>query len=129
MNDELKKALVDSLDLLKTGLEKGSDFMLEQAPMVVQEYITYIRITTTIHVGLAVLLFFVMPYTLYKYAKFMDGPSRGETIEILFGIGGAAAHLAGLVLFITGLCNITTCVMSWVAPRVLILEKIAEIVK
>lgn len=131
MNDELKKALVDSLDLLKTGLEKSSDFVLEQAPMVVQEYIAYTRVMSTVQVVSGVLLFILTCITCRYWMRltYRLATESSEALEVPVGIFGAAAHIFAFIGSIGLISNITTCIMAWTAPRVLILEKIAEIVK
>lgn len=129
MDEELKKAIADMLGDIRNAVSAGGDFVLEQAPLVVQEYVEYIRIVSTMQVACGVigLVAILLAYR-YWWWPFTEKAFDGDD---LFGsrvVGGLVAFGLSIACVI-GICRVDTCIMAWVAPRVLILEKMKELLQ
>jgi len=125
VDEELKKRLLDYMDTLDGAVREGGDFVLEQSPLVVQEYITYSRVVHTSLVLLAFAIAAAMVFVCIKYGKSLSN-TRNDGVMILSIIGAFVAPITVMGLLIK---NLDPCIMSWFAPRLLILEKVADLIK
>ena len=112
MNQKLTEALTN---LLQSAVA-GKDFVVEQAPDVVQQLLTYTFVYefALMLVGIGII---VMSYTFAnKYAKKSDGMSY---------LAGLIAGGAGSTLTLANLGWIKV----WLAPKLFVLEYAASLVK
>ncbi len=125
MNEELKAKLLTYLAHLEGAVKGTGDFVAEQAPLVVQEYVLYMRVTSTLGMILAGFFFAIVLLVLRWFAKASEKDLQGDA-----GSGAFVIMLAALVfgLFATT-ANISTCIKSYVAPRILVLDYIKEQIK
>lgn len=118
MNEELKAKLLTYLAHLE-GAVKGGDFVAEQAPLVVQEYVLYMRVYSTLGMLLAG-LFFALVFSILRWLS--KAPEKGDA--------GDAAFAFGCIFLVLGIlttaANVSTCIKSYVAPRILVLDYIKE---
>jgi hypothetical protein len=129
MDDELKAKLLTYLNEVEAAATTGKDFLIEQAPLYVQELIAWefwssvMATGCTLAVALAIGLFlrWWFPFS----AKFQDTSYRDGT-RIMFGIWGGAAIAGCLVMAVVS----ASCALKVsVAPRVVIVEKLHEALK
>lgn len=138
MDEDLKKALLDTLNDARSAAEQGKDFVLEQAPRVVQEYIAYMRIESTILsalLALWVVAVLVAWVVVFRRGPYWSANATGESTpsagDYAF-VRGLGSFLAICFLIMGGLLggkSVSTCIKAWVAPRVLIIEKAADLIK
>lgn len=129
MDDQVKQHLMSYLDKLESAVQKGADIAAEQLPLALQEYIAYCRIDST--VGLATALIFLSGGLLMTRKGVKGLPEMMERdssspVPLVFSLVGAILAFGGLI---AASANYSVCIKSWVAPRVLLLEKVNELRK
>lgn len=125
-DDRLKESLVEVIDWLKVGAEQSKDFVIEQAPMVAQEYVAWTFWEAVI--GLAVCLL-LAPLACLAFAitiRWMRDDEFGDPSGF---VGAIITGMLAIGVFIGAYANATTAIKATVAPRVVIIEKIATLTK
>lgn len=124
MNEtEWQTHAADLLQWLRHAAERGGDFVSEQTPLVIQEYVTYARMTSTVLVVLGVVM---MPLVLILWRASHRAYKTGDDDDAVL-IPGLLSVLP--LIAAAGIIgsNIDDCVKAWAAPRVLVLEKVSEL--
>lgn len=124
MNDELRERLLSYLENLEKAAESGADFVIEQAPLYVQELITW-----EIAHGVLWAVFFLLlclPF-LWLIARPLAILREQENED---GVGGWILTVTCLALIAVWLSIATThaayAMKAKIAPRVVIVEKLTE---
>lgn len=128
MDEELKQKLMEYLLRIEDGAKRGADFVIEQAPLYVQELLAW-EFWSHALTAVALLLATGCIYWLaVKSANAMRWADSGEArsaywLPLLVGviIGGITAGFA--------VGAIMGCVKVEVAPRVVIVDKLREALK
>jgi len=122
INEEIKTKMVEYLQTFEAGVKKAGEFSAEQAPLVVQEFLAW-EITRNglgaLALGLLLLITFVIAIQVHRKAEDADNKMFVWLFAaiplVFFGVGfGACAEKAG---------------KAHIAPRIVVLEKISELVK
>jgi hypothetical protein len=125
MNEQLQKELAAWLGKLREAADAGGSFVMEQAPLIVQEKVTYGRVMEPILL-VAVLLgavFCVWAFRKgwhYEKSDYMD--DFGGVICIVSAIGCAIFTIVSTV-------QAHNVAKAWFAPRLYVLEWLAELLK
>lgn len=122
MNEEVQSRLIMYLDKLEEFAKSGVDLAVDQIPQVLQEYVTHARTESTIGVVVGATFLVVALICAIKLTRFdFSRPPNAKATVLLSGA------VVGVMLSIPILSmNIQVCIKSWVAPRVLLLEKLNE---
>lgn len=123
--NELAKTLTAFLQSLKPGV----DFVLAQAPLVVQEKILLARLSSTFWTVVGLTMVLVCVYLVRRtIRKAIDSPAASGEEErwVIAAVASGAVLLIGCTVF---LLNLDTAMTAWLAPRVYILEWIGSLVK
>lgn len=130
MDDAVKQQLVKFLETLNTGVEKGGDFVLEQAPLVAQEIVTYGRAWNT---GLAIVLaitpLVILLFAL-RYARRVLAWTEGNCdrqFGVFFPMVFVAVGMAGML--IGACCECEKACRAWFMPRVYLVQEVAQLIK
>lgn len=125
MNEELKAKLLTYLASLEGAVKGAGEFAAEQAPLVVQEYVLYMRVTSTLSMLLAGFFFVIVLLVLRWFATASEHDIKGNAG------GGAVVVMVAAFAFGAAVtaANVSTCIKSYVAPRILVLDYIREQVK
>lgn len=132
MDTELKSKLIQALDVMGQAVQKGADFTSEQAPLVVQEYVAYEFWT---HLGMLLMCTALSIIWVVAGIKLIR---KALTIDVDDAPGTVFACVVPVIvtgLFVTGPAffsipyNFDRTLKAAVAPRVLVLEKAADLVK
>lgn len=126
MNTETDKQIAE---ILKKGLEvaeKSGNFVIEQAPDLVKQLITYKTVETSICVLIEItLMYLIVIYFKYlhkknnEYSSFIEGNP--------FHIGGMLFSLAvAIFMFIAFITDISNLIQLIFAPKIYLLEYIAK---
>lgn len=130
MEEETTDQLTRFMDNLNSAMEGGADFILEQAPLVIQEIVIWGRIEHTAWVVLsmammtAAVLFLkkkVMPYC----AAVEDAP-YGNNQEFCYVASFLVFAIVMVICATTFAINLTPCLKAWFAPRLYVIEYIAD---
>lgn len=125
MNEELKNKMSEYLVVLERDLKSVKDFSAEQVPLVVQEYINWIFWQNCVIAFFMVIMIAIL-YRIWKWI--MDEEDVKDDIAPKVFISCMAMLLASLPS-IQLIDSTTKMIKTTVAPRVVIIEKISELVK
>lgn len=128
MNEELKQKLLTYLQYLENTVGKTNDFVAEQTPLLVQEYVRYSAVYhgTLVVIGIGILLIaLVCAGVMIREFKRYGEDSRPGVIAPC-AISGIVSLFIGCILIGH---NIDCAIKSLVAPRVLILEYVRDMLK
>jgi hypothetical protein len=125
MNEQLQKQLAEYLAALSATVKSGSDFVLEQAPLLVQEKVVYGRVieTALLIAGVGAVCFAVWVFKkgwTYEADSYMDDTRLMLTIPAVIG---------GVVATIATVTQMSAVAMVWFAPRLYILEWVVGMVR
>ena len=127
MNAETDKQIAE---ILKKGLEaaeKSGNFVIEQAPDLVKQLITY----KTIETSICVLIEITLMYLIFRYFKYLYKKNNEDSDFI----SDNEFHIAGIVLslvvaifmFIAFITDISNLIQLIFAPKIYLLEYIAQL--
>ena len=125
MNYEEK--LLEYLETMESGIEKAVDFSAEQAPLVIQEYLTWM-FWESIIAGTALLLAAIGAWILLRIIYWATKEASQVDKEMARSIAWGIAFLANIIVLPFSGLNYMIALKVVVAPRVIILEKLAELV-
>lgn len=109
----------------KTGIVKAVDFAQEQAPLVVQEFLTWKFSQSVIYTIVALISIGVLAWIFTRARKWASKNNDGSEV---FGWFGMAVSLIAIlaVVFWTLIPNVEQMVKVKVAPRVFIIEWVSD---
>jgi hypothetical protein len=125
MNEDLKTKLLEYLDKLDSGVKTATDFSVEQAPLVIKEYLDWIFWfnTTWGLVWLTICMVIILAAaTVVKLAL------KDEE----YGAAALITLMTAVVLIIPIYWTIAytlEAIQVVIAPRIVLLEKISELIK
>ena len=127
MNAETDKQIAE---ILKKGLEateKTGNFVIEQAPDLVKQLITY----KTIETSICVLIEITLMYLIVRYFKYLYKKNNEDSDFISdneFHIAGMIiTSLIGLFLFFVFINDISNLIQLIFTPKIYLLEYIAKL--
>ena len=128
MNEQLQQQLAEYLKAIASTAQQGASFVMEQAPLVVQEKIALGRVTLTAWMVLCV----VACVPLVRFGMSHWGRARaickeqGDAYyrdeEVPHGLAGGLSVACGCACVIAALALIEPVATVWFAPRLYILE-------
>lgn len=121
MNEELEQQLISALDVINTWVQEGATFAVEQAPLVVTELLHW----TLISNALTVVVCSVFVWMLLFARSHMAYRFKWNSSEDVFG-SWSIVFLSSFVPVLIALDSIYTAIKVWVAPRLFLLEWIAD---
>ena len=127
MNTETDKHIAE---ILKKGLEaaeKSGNFVIEQAPDLVKQLITY----KTIETSICVLIEITLMYLIFIYFKYLYKKNNEDSDFIIYDefhiIGMIITSLMGIFLFFAFITDISNLIQLIFAPKIYLLEYIAKL--
>lgn len=126
MNDEMKKKLIEYLDKTGSAVDSAGNFVLEQAPDVIQQYLVWEFYSNLILSIIAVLIsiFFIRIYSIcWKVGEEGKWDNPGPVLGLLiFGI-------MSIAFFFGSLERVYHMVKVSVAPKIVLIEKMSDLIK
>tara|TARA_R110002050_G_scaffold108009_2_gene218590 strand:+ start:353 stop:709 length:357 start_codon:yes stop_codon:yes gene_type:complete len=110
--EELLRPLVEKAI---SGIEKGVDFAIEQAPLLVQEFYNWHIAETVIYLVISVILLSI-PYVMYRLDKKYDFSNEIILFPVFVSL---VSFLIGVIMFVAGLLDLVKLI---VAPRLYLIE-------
>ena len=124
MNEtEWRTHTTDLLRWLHDAVGRGGDFVSEQTPLVIQEYVTYIRTTSTVPVLVGVILAMLVMFLWRVTYRIHKTGTDVEAVQALLLLSVITTFFSAAFIG----SSLDECVKAWVAPRVLVLEKVSEL--
>jgi len=123
MNEEKLEQYIDELI---EAVKSGMDFAGDQAPLYVEELLSYAVYYHTIYIIGFSIAFLICLFVTINTKKSWDNASYVDSLE-----WGVATYLAGIISAIFAILitsNITSLIKVFVAPRVYLLEKIMNLI-
>jgi hypothetical protein len=109
----------------KTGIVKAVDFAQEQAPLVVQEFLTWKFAQSVIYVIIALISIGVLAWIFAQSRKWASENNDGSEIFGWFGMS-ISLFASVAVVFSVLVPNVEQMVKVKVAPRVFIIEWVSD---
>jgi hypothetical protein len=141
-----KELLNDSLRVLLNTFKESKDFVLEQAPDIVQQLIMYTIVERLVLVILGIIILSILPIILWKiYVKYnkdvIDAIKEIETNTapryvlssakvdpFEYVVTGVLSSLfVGFPGFFLISNNLQTLLKAWIAPKIFIIEYISDL--
>jgi hypothetical protein len=123
MDDELKQRLIKYLDKMEEAVDGGSDFILDQAPLVVQEYLLWQWWLHLLAMALSILV--IVPCVLLGVRLIRESYETDN--EQTFGWGMLVIAISGCLL-VPAIGEAFTFLKVAIAPRIVVMEYLAELV-
>lgn len=121
LNSEASKLLED----LRLLLEKGNQFVLEEAPPLAKEIVTYGRV---VHI-LWIIIALMIAFSVYKLAPKVKEAWK-DLDNVFMGVGGLIYCGGGTIVSVVMiLCNVESAVKVWFAPRLYLLDYVLSALK
>jgi heme/copper-type cytochrome/quinol oxidase subunit 2 len=116
MDEALKAQMVEFAKRLLDAAETGATFAAEQTPLLVQEWLRWELASSLIYAGLAVVVIAACVYGCVRAVKMKNSDDAENMFLACFVMGIVALVVAGI--------NTHDAIKVWVAPRVVIVERI-----
>lgn len=123
MKEELLKNLSGILDYVK----QGADFIKEQAPLFIQEFITYKMWTYSFWIIMSIVVSIICVFVFKKSHKRFEDSSSYEA-EQYFMLMGVSLLIIGAMLIPFCYCT-TELIKLYFAPRYFLMEHLLSLVK
>ena len=123
INEEIKQKMLDYLQSFEAGIKKAGEFSAEQAPLVVQEFLAWEFWSHFVGAALCLLTLLTIGAVVWKICKVTESFDELRFGGCLFGGMASVGLLIGLMV------NSYCAGKVSVAPRIVVLEKIATLVK
>jgi hypothetical protein len=130
VNEQLQAKLVEILSAIQAGAKATGDFAMEQLPDIAQQYIAYGRVTSLMHLAVALLVLWVGLYLLNSVRRHISahGDVDGSDPGVVAG-GGTLAVIATIIGGIATMNTATGAALVWMAPKVWLIKELASLVK
>ena len=127
MNAETDKQIAE---ILKKGLEvaeKSGNFVIEQAPDLVKQLITYKTVETSIYVLIEITLM----YLIFRYFKYLYKKNNADSDFVYdneFHVGGIIiTFVLSIFCFFAFIGDVSILIQLIFAPKIYLLEYIAKL--
>jgi hypothetical protein len=128
MNDELKEKLMHYLETIEKGVNQGADFVAEQAPLYVQEFLAWEfwqHCISAIAFALAIIVILALGW---NFSAMMKNSKNREANDMRLAPLVASLLLAGILLPIL-IFEVKQALKVELAPRVVIVESLRKAMK
>lgn len=125
MSEQIEAKAVEILTQIQGAVQAAGGVAVEQLPEIAQSYILYGRVWETLQVCALFTLFVATTYFAYKCAKNLnqvDAPDICLPGVIFGGTFGASSLMATIL-------ESNDMLLVWLAPKVWLIQKLAEMVK
>ena len=125
MNEELQQRLKKYMDFIESSVKETGDFVIEQSPLVIQEFLSWYFYSHLFFLIVSV-VFGLIFISIAFYA--LKGPiiNDNDDVDIIATI---AVCIFSIISILSILYNSYNLIKVTVAPRLVILEKISELIQ
>ena len=121
VNEEVQQKMLEYLQTFEQGIKKAGEFSAEQAPLVVQEFLQWVIVSNVVLGILAGGLLLLSVSIAIRYHWKLEGEDKA-----FLWLFAAVPIIAFGIAFVT--CG-ERAGKAWIAPRIVVLEKISTLVK
>jgi len=126
--EQLQAKLLEYLTALEAGIKQGGDFVAEQTPLVVQEFLAWMFAEAVIYAVVSFIVF-VIALRLLKLLWVHTADFHHEDREFCRAFGTFGLSVVAILSCGVAVHQSTRAIKVSVAPRVVVLEKSAELIK
>lgn len=123
INEEIKQKMVQYLQTFEAGVKKAGEFSAEQAPLVVQEFLAWEFWSSFVAFAICSLIVLLVAGA---FIYWLRGTKEDTEFKVLVGV---VPGMVCLFMQIPIWTNAYNAGKVAVAPRIVVLEKISELVK
>lgn len=124
MNEELQKALADTINNALTAADTTTDFLLSEIPDVIQQLLIWKMVESLIIFCVCIVAIVTIPilmFKLFKHLKKVNAGRYNEGVEYMTAFGLLFLTFPALALNLDWL-------QIWLAPKIYLLEYAANLV-
>lgn len=130
----LEAAVADMLIKATQAAEAAGKFAVEQLPDIAQQYVLYVGVTNTIKALLCIGLVILICYAIKQQVKWVSGWSQRFTYEtnergMSYIITACVVLFGGIPLTGYFFHFVDRAVLAFLAPKILLIQWAAELVK
>ena len=123
MSEEIKELATKSLSKALEYIESAGDFVVEQAPLLVQEILAYGLVSNIVFATIYGAATAILCYTSYRLSK-MALAKKVEELVVLVVLVGGAASITTIICFFDCILHILKIIF---APRLYLLEALKSL--
>ena len=134
MADKLEERLDKYLDFLEKSLVDGTEFVKEQAPDVVEQYLAWEFWSSLGYAGITLCVMVLMVYIIkvcnddYNEEKKKPSPSE-EALNLNGGLCAVTLALLVFLVFPIFIVNVKNAIKVKIAPKIVVLEELHKLSK
>lgn len=129
MDKEIKQRIESYLDTLEKGANTATEFAIEQAPLVVQEFLAW-EFWSNVTIAAFSLAAFIVAALALKFIRKVSLKKPFDDCDFFIVFVGSAISLAAIIISTLAFASSTRhAVKAKVAPRIIILEKVRELTR
>lgn len=129
MNEEEKSELIRFLQGVESRVGKAENFVVEQAPLYVQELLNWqfygSILMLVVLLGLVLLCFAITSFLYYRTENMVDTEAKGKCEDMLL----TARIIVIVIAALFTVSNVYALVKSVVAPRVVVVDQLTAVVR
>lgn len=126
MDEEIKRRITSYLDELEKATKTTGEFVSEQAPLLVQEYLNWYFINNLFHAVICLVIAMILVRCVFKYYHLTYRLSDGDRAPLQFIIIAVTCLISG-GLTIASISSVHLAIKVKIAPRVVLLEEVTSI--
>ncbi len=117
--------------MLLESIQSGKEFLLTQAPDVIQQLVTWKRVELSLYVIIGVLCLLSVRRLFKNFVMSVKSLEDSDTgINVAKMIGNLFVIVGVLLLgFILTLVNVSDCLKVWFAPKIYLIEYLSSLLK
>jgi hypothetical protein len=126
MSKELEQELIKTIDTIKEQLGKSKDFVVEQLPDVIQQYLAWEFYSNVMLCSISLFISIVTFEIIRRFYKNFQKNELDDPYYVLLFIFTIMAFLSSVLISCSLLYNATKV---YIAPKVVLVEKMIELTK
>jgi hypothetical protein len=122
MNEEINAKLLQYLEKTETTLESIVDFSSDQVPEIIEQLIMFNLVMSGAYVSLGILLLLAI-FPVCKIANSFDDK---DLCSMFKSVGSGCLGTISMIMICSEMSTLIKC---WIAPKLFVLEYIANLIK
>lgn len=130
VSPELQQRFSSYLDSLETTVTNSKDFVLDQAPDIAQQYVAWEFWNSLTSIGLGSIPLIISILIAICFYFYIKNKTKLSDDEQGFGVFIGFISIVSLIIFsITSATCLPTVVKTKIAPKVIIMEKVSDLIR
>jgi hypothetical protein len=125
MDEQLKTKLIGYLDTIESKVQAGHEFVAAEAPLAVQEWLRWMAVESGVYAVLCMITAVLCQWLVRKFYRDANKLPEDQQMPYFFGI--CVCLIFGLISVPVAIESSVRCAKVIIAPRVVVIEKVAEL--